>query len=170
MGVVMKTQGLNENYCDVFPSYGDMYSSTYYDPVCMDACDTFPGDTDLLSIYHCDFNLVSLCAPRFYVRFTDSDARLDTSLPTTKGYDTIVIGTVNSYPIDILTIFRVILNSGTSLAINPRLENFAGPITLFQDPKLLGGMTGDLSIEGQTIIKFQISLSENEISSFYRQN
>ena len=67
---------------------------------------------------------------------------------STKSYNESLIGIIDLHNIDSPHSFPVILTSRSTLAISPSEEDFVETIVPFQIERRLGGMTGDMHIEG----------------------
>ena len=98
--------------------------------------------------HQCEFDLASLCVPHFHIWSTNSDVCSNTSLSNSQGYTASIMGIVDLYPTDLSTVFHIVFDSGVSLAISPRLDSIAGPITMFNDPKRFGRMAEGLQMKG----------------------
>ena len=77
----------------------------------------------------------------------DDILSLDTC-PTPQAYNAALLGKVDLVPRDSPAAFKVIFDSGASLAISPSKEDFVGEIRRFPQERRLGGMAQGMAIEG----------------------
>ena len=155
-----------EQYFDTFSLEIHMVSTTYFDPIFMDAFgfliddsndryfDSMTTDDTIPFSNELDFSSLYTSRNRIYdIEDSKYDASCDNLLPTPHAYNSSLTETVNLYSTDLYTAVLIIFGSGTSLVISVYLSNFTGSITRFTETKQLGGMIGGAIIEGQGIVK-----------------
>ena len=70
------------------------------------------------------------------------------SCPTPKAYNAAMLGHVDLMPRNSPAAFKIIFDSGASLAISPSKDDFVGEIKRFPQERRLGGMAQGMLIEG----------------------